>query len=55
MTLFPHPIVLRIVFAAVALVTTVAFASGQPSDSRLKRIGEAKTVKIAYRSDSEPF
>jgi ABC-type amino acid transport substrate-binding protein len=55
MTLFPHPIVLRIVFAAVALVTTVAFASGQPSDSRLKRIGEAKTVKIAYRSDSKPF
>ncbi|MGA8155558.1 MAG: amino acid ABC transporter substrate-binding protein [Rhodoplanes sp.] len=55
MTLFPHPIVLRIVFAAVALVTTVAIASGQPSDSRLKRIGEAKTVKIAYRSDSKPF
>lgn len=55
MTLFPHPIVLRIVFAAVALVTTVAFASGQPSDSRLKRIGDAKTVKIAYRSDSKPF
>jgi ABC-type amino acid transport substrate-binding protein len=55
MTLFPHPIVLRIVFAAVALVTTVAIASGQPSDSRLKRIGDAKTVKIAYRSDSKPF
>jgi ABC-type amino acid transport substrate-binding protein len=55
MTLFPHPIVLRIVFAAVALVTTVAIASGQSSDSRLKRIGDAKTIKIAYRSDSKPF
>ena len=55
MTLFPHPIVLRIVLAAVALVTTVAIASGQPADSRLKRIGDAKTVKIAYRSDSKPF
>ena len=55
MPLFPHRAVLRIVFAAIALVTTVAFASGQPSDSRLKRIGDAKTVKIAYRSDSKPF
>lgn len=55
MPLFPHRAVLRVVLAAVALVTTVAFASGQPSDSRLKRIGDAKTVKIAYRSDSKPF
>lgn len=55
MPLFPRRTVLRIVFAAIALVTTVAIASGQPSDSRLKRIGEAKTVKIAYRSDSKPF
>lgn len=55
MTLFPHPIVLRIVLAAVALVTAAAIASGQPADSRLKRIGDAKTIKIAYRSDSKPF
>ncbi|MFY9992576.1 MAG: amino acid ABC transporter substrate-binding protein [Rhodoplanes sp.] len=55
MPLFPHRAVLRIVFAAIALFTTVAIASGQPSDSRLKRIGDAKTVKIAYRSDSKPF
>jgi glutamate/aspartate transport system substrate-binding protein len=55
MPLFPRRTVLRIVFAAIALVTTVAIASGQPADSRLKRIGEAKTVKIAYRSDSKPF
>lgn len=55
MTLFPHPIVLRIVLAAVALVTAAAIASGQPADSRLKRIGDAKTIKIAYRSDAKPF
>lgn len=55
MTPFPHPIVLRIIFAVIALITTAAVASGQPSDSRLKRIGDAKTVKIAYRSDSKPF
>jgi ABC-type amino acid transport substrate-binding protein len=55
MPLFPHRTVLRIVFAAIALFTTVAIASGQPSDSRLRKIGDAKTVKIAYRSDSKPF
>jgi ABC-type amino acid transport substrate-binding protein len=55
MTLFPHPIVLRIVLAAVALFAAAAIASGQPADSRLKRIGDAKTIKIAYRSDSKPF
>ena len=55
MPLFPHRAVLRVVLAAIALVTTVAFASGQPSDSRLRKIGDAKTVKIAYRSDSKPF
>lgn len=55
MTLFPHRTVLRIAFAAIALFTTVAIAPGEPSDSRLKRISDAKTVKIAYRSDSKPF
>jgi glutamate/aspartate transport system substrate-binding protein len=55
MIFFPHGVVARIVLAAVALVATVAIASGQPSDSRLKRIGSTKTIKIAYRSDSKPF
>jgi glutamate/aspartate transport system substrate-binding protein len=55
MIFFPHGAVGRIVFAAVALVTSVAIASGQPSDSRLNRISSTKTIKIAYRSDSKPF
>lgn len=55
MSFFPHRTVLRIVFAAVAVVTTVTFGSAQPSDSRLKQIGSVKTIKIAYRSDSKPF
>jgi glutamate/aspartate transport system substrate-binding protein len=55
MIFFPHGVVARIVLAAVALVATVAIASGQPSYSRLKRIGSTKTIKIAYRSDSKPF
>lgn len=55
MTTAPHSTVLRILFAAIALVTTAALASAQPPDSRLNRIGSAKTVKIAYRSDSKPF
>lgn len=55
MSFFPHRTVLRVVLAAVSLVTTVAIAAGQPSDSRLRQIGSVKTVKIAYRSDSKPF
>lgn len=55
MTLSPHRSVFRIVLAVLALVMTIAAASGEPSDSRLKTIGDTKKVKIAYRSDAKPF
>jgi ABC-type amino acid transport substrate-binding protein len=55
MTLSPHRSVFRIVLTVLALLTTIAIASGEPSDSRLKAISGAKTVKIAYRSDAKPF
>jgi glutamate/aspartate transport system substrate-binding protein len=41
--------------AMVALLTTVVSAPGQTADSRLKRIDDSKIVKVAYRTDSNPF
>jgi ABC-type amino acid transport substrate-binding protein len=46
---------LRPVLAVVAVLTTAGTASAQAPDSRLQRIEESKTVRIAYRSDSNPF
>ncbi len=55
MTLSPHRSVFRIVLTVLALSMTIAAASGEPSDSRLKTIADTKKVKIAYRSDAKPF
>lgn len=45
---------LRIVFAL--LISTVGISSAfAQSDSRMKRIGDTKTVKIAYRADATPY
>jgi glutamate/aspartate transport system substrate-binding protein len=55
MTPVPHRAMLRPVLAAVALLTAAGTASAQASEGRLKRIDDTKTVKIAYRSDSNPF
>jgi glutamate/aspartate transport system substrate-binding protein len=55
MTPVPHRAILRLVLAAVALLTAAGTASAQASEGRLKRVDDTKTVKIAYRSDSNPF
>ncbi len=47
---------LRAAIASVALILTASLAAGQtPADSRLKRIGDAKTIKIGYRAAATPF
>jgi glutamate/aspartate transport system substrate-binding protein len=55
MTPLLHRTMLGSILALAALLAAAGAASAQPSDSRLKRIEEAKTVKLAYRSDSKPF
>ena len=55
MNVRPRRTMLRSAMAALALLAANDIALAQPSDSRLKRIQDTKTVKIAYRSDSKPF
>lgn len=44
----------RLVIALLVGVTSASFAQAQ-SDSRMKRIADSKTVKIAYRADATPY
>ena len=47
---------LRAVFACLALLFTLSLAGAQvPSDSRMKRIADSKTIKIGYRAGATPF
>jgi glutamate/aspartate transport system substrate-binding protein len=55
MTPLPHRATLGSILAVAAVLAAMGAASAQPSDSRLKRIEDGKTIKIAYRSDSKPF
>ena len=41
--------------ALVALLLAVSSGYGQPADSRLTRINDTKSIKVAYRVDSRPF
>jgi glutamate/aspartate transport system substrate-binding protein len=45
----------RVLLLLLALGCTGAPASAQTSEGRLKQIGESKVVKLAYRSDANPF
>jgi glutamate/aspartate transport system substrate-binding protein len=48
----------RWVFVSLALLAFMGNASAQspvPADSRLKSIADAKTIRIAYRTDATPF
>jgi ABC-type amino acid transport substrate-binding protein len=44
----------RLVIALLVGVASISFAHAQ-SDSRMKRIADSKTVKIAYRADATPY
>ncbi len=48
---------LNAVFAALCLAPTLAFAqmASAPFDGRLKKIRDAKTISVAYRTDAMPF
>jgi glutamate/aspartate transport system substrate-binding protein len=46
---------LRIAAALAALVLSAGMTSAQTAQSRLIRIGEGNSLKIAYRFDSNPF
>ncbi len=47
---------LRAAIATLALILSAGFASAQiPADSRMKRISDTKTIKIAYRAAATPF
>ncbi len=45
----------RVILLVVALICASAGASAQILEGRLKQIGESKVVKLAYRSDANPF
>src|SRR6516162_4181108 len=45
----------RLVVFLVATVCACGQALAQDAEGRLKRIGETGTVKLAYRSDANPF
>jgi ABC-type amino acid transport substrate-binding protein len=55
MTPLPRRAVPGPILAVAALLMTVGAAPAQPSDSRLKRIEETKTIRIAHRLDASPF
>jgi glutamate/aspartate transport system substrate-binding protein len=44
-----------ILLFALALTSAIGGASAQTLEGRLKQIGESKVVKLAYRSDANPF
>ena len=48
---------LNALFAALCLAPTLAFAqmASAPFEGRLKKIQEAKTISVAYRTDALPF
>jgi ABC-type amino acid transport substrate-binding protein len=50
---------LRVALVLISYLVAVNLAFAQaaqtPSDSRLKRIGASKTIKIGYRTDATPF
>ncbi len=46
---------LRLLLFVVALCSAIQAASAQAPEGRLKQIGETKIVKLAYRSDANPF
>ena len=45
----------RFLLFVVALNGAISAASAQTTEGRLKQIGETKVVKLAYRSDANPF
>ena len=45
----------RVILLVVALICASDGASAQILEGRLKQIGESKVVKLAYRSDANPF
>jgi glutamate/aspartate transport system substrate-binding protein len=55
MTPRPHRAMLGSILAVAALLIAPDPAAAQSPESRLKRIEDSKTIKIAYRSDSKPF
>ena len=50
----PHRPLPSLTLAAVTLLATVATASSQSPASRVNRIEEAKTIRIAHRMDCGP-
>jgi len=46
---------LRIASLLVALLAAAGIASAQPLDGRLKKIADARTLTLAYRTDAAPF
>ena len=45
----------RVILLVVALICASDGASAQILEGRLKQIGESKVIKLAYRSDANPF
>jgi glutamate/aspartate transport system substrate-binding protein len=45
----------RVLLLMAALICVSDSASAQSLEGRLKQIGETKVVKLAYRSDANPF
>jgi glutamate/aspartate transport system substrate-binding protein len=48
-------VVFRVALVVCAFVASADIALGQPLEGRLKQINDTKVVKLAYRSDSNPF
>jgi len=46
---------LRATLVLLTLIGAAGAAAAQPLDGRLKEISDGRTVKLAYRSDSNPF
>ena len=55
MAFTPNRTGLRPALASVALLLAVSSGYGQPADSRLTRINDTKSIKVAYRMNSRPF
>src|SRR5262245_33734107 len=45
----------RVILLVVAFICASDGASAQSLEGRLKQIGESRSVKLAYRSDANPF
>jgi len=46
---------MRLILLLLGAFCAINVASAQPLDGRLKQIGETRVVKLAYRSDANPF